>query len=210
MKVVINDCFGGFGLSNEAEALYAKKKGFELFRYKQIHYKHDGGENEYVKIPHGQGGLTSYTFTKDYGDKCHKFDWKEGGGYWHGRDINQLLTDIRCEVSYTHVATMPIPLYERIKEALQELYAENQDLKADKWQTMESAPKDEDISFLIYIQHKTDENHSIAQVSWFEGRLYPDAKEYLIDWEDGINLERIKAWRPLPAPPEAALRSKEE
>jgi len=30
MKVVINECFGGFGLSDEAMQLYAAKKGIEL------------------------------------------------------------------------------------------------------------------------------------------------------------------------------------
>jgi hypothetical protein len=32
MKVAINKCFGGFGLSDEATILYAKKKGIELFK----------------------------------------------------------------------------------------------------------------------------------------------------------------------------------
>lgn len=32
--------------------------------------------------------------------------------------LKELLTDMRCQVEYTHVATMPIPLYERIKQAL--------------------------------------------------------------------------------------------
>ena len=30
MKIVINKCYGGFGLSQEAVLLYAKKKGFNL------------------------------------------------------------------------------------------------------------------------------------------------------------------------------------
>ena len=30
MKVVINRCFGGFGLSDEAIELYAEKKGIKL------------------------------------------------------------------------------------------------------------------------------------------------------------------------------------
>lgn len=47
------------------------------------------------------------------------------------KDLEQLLTDMRMEVIWSHVATMPIPLYERMKEALQELYAENQALKAE-------------------------------------------------------------------------------
>ena len=33
MKVVINKCFGGFGLSHDAVMAYAKKKGFELYPF---------------------------------------------------------------------------------------------------------------------------------------------------------------------------------
>ncbi len=32
--------------------------------------------------------------------------------------LKQLLTDMRCEVVYSHGATMPIPLYERMKETI--------------------------------------------------------------------------------------------
>lgn len=41
--VVINQCYGGFGLSDEAEDLYAKKSGFQLFRYRQTKHGHDDG-----------------------------------------------------------------------------------------------------------------------------------------------------------------------
>lgn len=33
IKVVINICYGGFGLSYEATLLYAKKKGFKVYPY---------------------------------------------------------------------------------------------------------------------------------------------------------------------------------
>lgn len=36
-----------------------------------------------------------------------------------GHDITQLLTDMRVEVKWSHQATMPIPLYERMKRAIQ-------------------------------------------------------------------------------------------
>ena len=32
-SIVINACYGGFGLSYEAVMLYAKKKGMELYAY---------------------------------------------------------------------------------------------------------------------------------------------------------------------------------
>ncbi len=38
--------------------------------------------------------------------------------------LNQLLTDMRCEVVWTDKATMPIPLYERMKEAIKQAMAD--------------------------------------------------------------------------------------
>ena len=42
MKIVINKCYGGFGLSEEAVLLYAKKKGLNLVvqRYKDLKLNH--------------------------------------------------------------------------------------------------------------------------------------------------------------------------
>ena len=33
MKIIINSCYGGFGLSHEAVMLYAKLKGFKLYAF---------------------------------------------------------------------------------------------------------------------------------------------------------------------------------
>jgi hypothetical protein len=45
----------------------------------------------------------------------------------------ELLTEMRSEVILTHVATMPIPLYERMKEAIKQLTATQQALdEADR------------------------------------------------------------------------------
>lgn len=62
MKVILNKCFGGFDVSKEAYMLYAKKKGFKLYSYKdewthnKIIFKKDGD------------GIVDYYFTKDFGD----------------------------------------------------------------------------------------------------------------------------------------------
>lgn len=45
MKLVINRCYGGFGLSEEAIQLYAQRKGLTLFR------EQDGIFTRYSKIP---------------------------------------------------------------------------------------------------------------------------------------------------------------
>ena len=87
MKIVINSCFGGFGLSDEAQSLYAKKQGFKLYRYEQTAYKHEGGKNEYTKIKDGEAGMFSSTFKNDCGDTCE--NPYEVGDNWYDRDIER-------------------------------------------------------------------------------------------------------------------------
>lgn len=69
MKVILNKCFGGFDVSDEAYHLYAKKKGVKLYRY-QVE---TDGYHKTDKVD----GYGSY-FTKDFGDKVadgKDFDW---------------------------------------------------------------------------------------------------------------------------------------
>lgn len=67
-KVVINSCFGGFGLSLFGQLEYAKLKGFDLFFYRQTKYEHSGGVNEYERIDDiSQDQLFSYSIKKDLG-----------------------------------------------------------------------------------------------------------------------------------------------
>lgn len=67
-----------------------------------------------------------------------------------------------------------------------------QDEGADamSWQPIETAPTREDEPFLIL------RRGVVIQVSWFEGRMYPDAREACVSWEDGIT--DAQAWMPLP------------
>jgi hypothetical protein len=69
MKVVINRCFGGFGLSALGEKEYLKRKGKKSYFYKQKY------ESEtYTKIKNVES-FSGYfnTFTKDLGDKFKNF-----------------------------------------------------------------------------------------------------------------------------------------
>ena len=68
----------------------------------------------------------------------------------------------------------------------------------NQWQDIETAPKD-GTSILVYKKNKTDDYWCICQVSWFEGRLYADSMEDIIDYEDGILT--TTHWMPLPKPP---------
>ena len=69
MKIILNKCYGGFGVSDEAYELYAEKKGLTLYRY------YNDYENKQM---HKGSGLITYYFTKDFGDSIEndKIDWK--------------------------------------------------------------------------------------------------------------------------------------
>ena len=90
MKVVINGCYGGFSLSDKAEDLYAKKSGFELFRYSQTKYKHNGDCELYERVkPEDGDSLFNYTFKKDLGDSFSDFTCDDESGYWYSTDIDR-------------------------------------------------------------------------------------------------------------------------
>ena len=92
MDVVINGCFGGFSLSDEAEDLYAKKSGFDLFRYTEKEGKYIRGSST---------SWISYTFKKDLGDSFDKLPSDEDSGYWYSRDIDRacpILVDVVKEL----------------------------------------------------------------------------------------------------------------
>lgn len=92
MKVVINVCFGGFGLSVEGEKLYAKKCGFELFYYKQTKYKHNGGVDEYVRQSNPQD-LFVHSLKIDMGILFSTWTELVNKNYFSSRDIER--TDLK-------------------------------------------------------------------------------------------------------------------
>jgi hypothetical protein len=74
MKIVINSCYGGFGLSLKAQEEYLKLSGKEAYFYKMSEYKNfKDGPNEYKKEEYKRtssksNSLWSQTFTKDFGE----------------------------------------------------------------------------------------------------------------------------------------------
>ncbi len=63
MKIIINSCYGGFGISKKAEIEYLKRKGKECFFYRD-----DIGSDIITKIKDGDKCFIHHTFTKDLGD----------------------------------------------------------------------------------------------------------------------------------------------
>lgn len=63
MKVILNKCFGGFGVSREGYKLYCEKIGKTAYFYKPDYNNHI-----YVKeTKQDIKGLSFYCLTKDYG-----------------------------------------------------------------------------------------------------------------------------------------------
>lgn len=78
MKIAINRCFGGFGLSTLAISEILKRKGMECFCYKQTEYSFNTGRDKYVKVkPSKNDSMGVYTLLKDYGDTIYDIPWKE-------------------------------------------------------------------------------------------------------------------------------------
>ena len=88
MKLVINDCYGGFGLSRTAIRAYLKRKGKEVYFYKQTKYNHNDGIDEFTKIFEPKKETIVYSFTKDLGETFTEWP-KKDGSYFYDRNISR-------------------------------------------------------------------------------------------------------------------------
>ena len=68
------------------------------------------------------------------------------------------------------------------------------------WQPIETAPMDEERSFLVLCAGNEMCETLIRQAAMFEGNIYPDSCAGYIDWEDAIR--DATHWQPLPEPPQ--------
>ena len=76
MKLVINSCYGGFGLSPKATKRYLELKGKEACFYKQTNYYHEANGPEYQKVYNLDDlkhEIFVYCTTEDQGDILNKF-----------------------------------------------------------------------------------------------------------------------------------------
>lgn len=82
VKIVVNRCYGGFGLSDKAVEMVMKRKGLNCFRYKQTKYDFQDGANEYTRYE--SFGNDDYLFinyqTVDLGEKVNELPDET---YWY-------------------------------------------------------------------------------------------------------------------------------
>jgi hypothetical protein len=79
MKIILNKCFGGFGLSLLATKLLLERRGKECYFYKQTKYSFEieGGVDEYKLMDINtlsKNDLFIYASTKYLGDTCEELD----------------------------------------------------------------------------------------------------------------------------------------
>src|SRR4051812_7944839 len=77
---------------------------------------------------------------------------------------------------------------------VQELIAHIREM--GEWQDIATVPTSEDEPFLVRLPGNDMCKTLAIQVSIFEGNMYPDCKDGIIDWEDRIT--NADAWMPLP------------
>ena len=80
MKIVINTCYGGFGLSPEGQKEYLEKKGKKAYFYTQTKYKHRDKVEEYERVDTLEDKTLlhhTFTFTEDLGKVTSKLPGQE-------------------------------------------------------------------------------------------------------------------------------------
>ena len=75
MEIVVNRCFGGFGLSALAEKEYLAKKGKTAYFYEQTDYSFKNGKDEYKRVDSvdKKSRTLYYTVTEDLGEAISDF-----------------------------------------------------------------------------------------------------------------------------------------
>ncbi len=85
-EIVVNRCYGGFGLSTKAQNEYAKRKGFKLYYYEQTKWNFKDKTTEYIRVKEPKH--FSYTLKKDLGKKINILG-VDATDWFHESDIKR-------------------------------------------------------------------------------------------------------------------------
>ncbi len=87
MKVAVNRCWGGFGLSLKGQKRLAELQGKEIYFYKQTKYSYKDGIDEYQRINNlNDKDLFIYAITKDLGEFASN---KDLNGNFYNDDVER-------------------------------------------------------------------------------------------------------------------------
>lgn len=86
-EIVINNCYGGFGLSPEAQSMLAKMEGKKAYFYKQSKYSFKDGFDEFIRIDKPESDFLIFTLTKNLGEVTN--DLPDGDHWFNTSDITR-------------------------------------------------------------------------------------------------------------------------
>lgn len=89
MKVVINKCWGGFGLSLKGQKRLGELLGKDIYFYKQTNYNFDDEKSKYKKVNDlTEDGMFAHAVTKDLGSICSS-DKELNDNYFRSSNIER-------------------------------------------------------------------------------------------------------------------------
>ncbi len=92
MKIVVNRCYGGFGLSDKAIEMIMNRKGLGCFRYQQTKYSFRNGVDEYVRRDKSElNNGHIYYYSEDLGKKINNLSNK---AWWYDKNIERTDNDL--------------------------------------------------------------------------------------------------------------------